>query len=52
MKLLTSFITYLYKLPVPMGERFEARTAWDPGFESHSRHGYMSAFFCVVLSCV
>jgi hypothetical protein len=25
---------------------------WDHGFESHSRHGCVSAFFCVVLSCV
>jgi hypothetical protein len=25
---------------------------WDPGFESRSRHGCVSAFFCVVLSCV
>jgi hypothetical protein len=25
---------------------------WDRGFESHSRHGCVSAFFCVVLSCV
>jgi hypothetical protein len=25
---------------------------WDCGFESRSRHGCMSAFFCVVLFCV
>jgi hypothetical protein len=25
---------------------------WDRGFESHSRHGCVSAFLCVVLSCV
>jgi hypothetical protein len=25
---------------------------WYRGFESRSRHGYMCAFFCVVLSCV
>jgi hypothetical protein len=25
---------------------------WDRGFESRSRHECMSAFFCVVLSCV
>jgi hypothetical protein len=25
---------------------------WDRGFESRSRHGYLSASFCVVLSCV
>jgi hypothetical protein len=25
---------------------------WDLEFESHSRHGYVSAFFCVMLSCV
>jgi hypothetical protein len=25
---------------------------WDRGFESHSRYGCVSAFFCVVLSCV
>jgi hypothetical protein len=25
---------------------------WDRGFESHSRHGCVSAFFCLVLSCV
>jgi hypothetical protein len=24
----------------------------DPGFEFHSRHGYLSSSFCVVLSCV
>jgi len=24
---------------------------WDHGFESHSRHRHMYAFFCVVLSC-
>jgi hypothetical protein len=25
---------------------------WDRGFESFSRHGYLSLCFCVVLSCV
>jgi hypothetical protein len=25
---------------------------WDRGFESRSRHGCLSASFCVVLSCV
>jgi len=25
---------------------------WNRGFESRSRHGCVSAFFCVVLSCV
>jgi hypothetical protein len=25
---------------------------WDRGFESHSRHGRLSASFCVVFSCV
>jgi hypothetical protein len=25
---------------------------WDRGFESRSRHGCVSVFFCVVLSCV
>jgi hypothetical protein len=25
---------------------------WDCRFESHSWHGYMSAFFCIVFSCV
>jgi hypothetical protein len=25
---------------------------WDRGFESRSRHGCLSAYFCVVLSCV
>jgi len=25
---------------------------WDHGFESRSVHGYMSSYFCVVLSCV
>jgi hypothetical protein len=24
---------------------------WGRRFESHSRHGYMSAFFCAVVSC-
>jgi hypothetical protein len=26
--------------------------SWDRGFESRSRHGCLSASFCVVLSCV
>jgi hypothetical protein len=25
---------------------------WDCGFESHSKHEYVYAFFCVVLFCV
>jgi len=25
---------------------------WDRGFESRSGHGYVPAFFCVVLPCV
>jgi hypothetical protein len=25
---------------------------WDHGFESHLRHGCVSAIFCVVLPCV
>jgi hypothetical protein len=25
---------------------------WDHGFDTHLSHGCMSAFFCVVLSCV
>jgi hypothetical protein len=40
--------------PVPIVQRSEARTVFgrSRGLESHSRHGCVSAFFCVVLSCV
>jgi hypothetical protein len=36
-------------LPVPVAAQSKARMR---GFESRSRHGCMSAFFCVVLSYV
>jgi hypothetical protein len=39
-------------LPVSMAARCEAVEHWDWGFKSRSRYGYISAFFCVVLSCV
>jgi len=45
-------------MPVPLAAWCTARyhpgplEHWDRGFESHFRHGCMSMFFCVVLSCV
>jgi len=44
-------------LPVPVAAQSKARSLWPlehwgRGFESRSRHECVSAFFCVVLSCV
>jgi hypothetical protein len=46
-----------YLKPVPLAVRSKARSHqplehWDSGFESRSRHGCVSAFFCVVPFCV
>jgi hypothetical protein len=30
----------------------EQQEHWNRGFESHSRHGGVAAFFCIVLTCV
>jgi hypothetical protein len=44
--------------PVLVAARSKARTVfrllehWDHMFESRSRHGCVSTFFCVMLSCV
>jgi hypothetical protein len=49
------FISYVAWKPVPVAALSGARTVfehWNCGFESYSRHGCVTAFFCVVLSCV
>jgi len=56
--ILIDLITQIIFGPVPVAALSKARIFfgplehWDRGFESRSMYGCVSAFFCVVLSCV